>query len=181
MRATLALLALLAALLSAAAWAALSSTAAVGRMPRTAYLIGFGVPIAASLPIALVLWRRVFPAGRLASLPQWAVALLALTSVPVSCTGPLPYLFVSFVDPIGNRNELRAIREGLTPLVEEIRAQSARQGVAPEDIAAILNRILPAAPRWLFPLGASNGGQRIRYYAGRDRYALAAWGTPPHR
>lgn len=175
------LLAPLALLLLLAAWAASNATAAEGRAPRQAYFILFGLPASLSLPLGMAAWRFLFPTGRLGRLPGWATWLLALVAVPASCLGPLPFFFFKVIDPIGNRNELALIRRGLTPLVREIHGETRRLGQPPDDIAPMLDRHFAAPPRWLYPLGAGNGGERVLFFQGRDRFALSVWGTPPHR
>ena len=50
-------------------------------------------------------------------------------------------LYWGLIDPIANERELRLVRSGLAPLVEDVRAVARRAGPSPADIAAVLARL----------------------------------------
>jgi len=152
----------------------------LGRGQRSLGLFTVGVSLAFFVVFALGLWRHLFPGGALGRRGEPGFATLAVAVSALCCALPIPAFYWGFVDALANRRELSLVSRGLRPLVENIRAETRRAGRPPEDVAPLLDRQDASTLRHLGVQDASSTGY-VRYFSGRDRFALAARGTPAHR
>jgi hypothetical protein len=97
-----------------------------------------------------------------------------------SCVVPIPILYWGLIDPVANQRELRLVRSGLAPLVESLREEARRAGQPPADIAPLLARQGPSTLAYLGVRDPLRTGF-VRYFSGKESFALAARGTPAHR
>jgi hypothetical protein len=130
--------------------------------------------------VALSLWRHLAPEGALGRMRGAAFATLVVLVALGSCVVPIPAFYWGLVDPIANQRELRLVRSGLAPLVEGLRAEARRAGWPPADIAPLLARQDPGTLAYLGVRDPLRTGF-VRYFSGKDSFALAARGTPAHR
>jgi hypothetical protein len=150
------------------------------RGQRSLGLFAVGLSAALFAGLALSLWRHLVPRGALGRMGGLAFATVATLIGIGSCALPAPALYWGVIDPLANQNELRLVRSGLTPLVESLRAETRRAGHPPADVAPLLAR---QDARTLAYLGVRDPSRTgfVRYFAGKESFALAARGTPAHR
>jgi hypothetical protein len=160
---------------STAAWTIVDP---LHRGPRFVFIMllsVLGFPIA---PLA-VICQRILRKGSIGRMGTGLFALNLLVSPVLGLVGT--FVLWAALDHLANRREAVLVGEQLSGLVTDIRAASTN-GAPPADLAPLLDKHFRRPPGWT-PYGATGPawtGQRLAYYRGKDRFAVAVHGTTFH-